>query len=84
MIFSAEREPKRVHPMQLWRTPYVSDEFASRAPASQSFYGRIGNAEMVRGISDLYSICRLVGNQSVSAQLYEELSRSALKLFDDH
>lgn len=84
VIFSAENEPTRVHPMQLWRTPYVSDEFASRAPASQSFYGRIGNAELVRGISDLYSVCRLIDNQSVSAQIYEELNRSARKLFDDH
>ncbi|MCV6615703.1 MAG: DNA repair ATPase, partial [Cellvibrionaceae bacterium] len=84
VIFSAESEPTRVHPMQLWQTPYVSVEYASKAPSSQSFYGRIGNAELVRGVSDLYSICRMIGNQSVSARLYEELSKSAAKVFDDH
>lgn len=84
VIFSAESEPTRVHPMQIWQTPYVSVEFASQAPASQSFYGRIGNAELVRGVSDLYSLCRMVDNQSVSMRLYEELSKAANKTFDDH
>ncbi|MAS24160.1 MAG: DNA repair protein [Oceanospirillaceae bacterium] len=84
VIFSAENEPTRVHPMQIWETPYQSAEFVSRAPASQTFFGRIGNAELVRGISDLYSVIRLVNNQSVSARLYEELSKAANKIFDDH
>lgn len=84
IIFFAETEPTRIHPMQLWQTPYVSSEFASKVPASQSFFGRIGNAELVRGVSDLYSICRMIDNQSVSSRLYEELSRSAKKVFDDH
>ncbi|ASP40633.1 DNA repair protein [Bacterioplanes sanyensis] len=84
VIFSAENEPTRVHPMQIWQTPYESDEHASRAPASQTFYGRIGNAELVRGVSDLYSVVRMISQQSVSARLYEELSKAARKAFDDH
>ena len=84
VIFSAEGEPTRVHPMQIWETPYVSAEFASRQPSTQSFFGRIGNADLVRGISDLYSICRIVKNQDVSARLYEELTQTAQKMFDDH
>ena len=84
VIFSAEAEPTRVHPMQIWETPYESTEHASKAPPSQTFYGRIGNAELVRGISDIYSLCRLIDNQAVSSRLYEELSKSAKKVFDDH
>jgi hypothetical protein len=84
VIFSAELEPMRVHPMQIWKTPYESLEYASKAPPSQTFYGRIGNAELVRGISDIYSLFRLIDNQSVSSRLYEELSKSAKKVFDDH
>ncbi len=84
VIFSSENEPTRVHPMQIWQTPYVSDEFASQAPASQTFLGKIGNAELVRGVSDLYSINRLLEKQSVSSRLYEEISKSANKVFDDH
>lgn len=84
VIFSAESEPTRVHPMQIWVTPYVSAEFASKAPARQNFYGRIGNNELVRGISDFYSITRIINNQSVSVRLYEELSQSAKKVFDNY
>ena len=84
VIFSAESEPTRVHPMQIWQTPYQSAEFASKAPASQTFYGRIGNTELVRGISDFYSIARLINNQSVSLRVYEELSVAAKKIFDSY
>lgn len=84
VIFSAEAEPTRVHPMQIWETPYVSTEFASKVPARQNFYGRVGNNELVRGISDFYSIGRIIGNQSVSVRLYEELSLAAKKVFDSY
>ena len=84
VIFSAETEPTRVHPMQIWQTPYVSAEFASQNDQRQTSLGRIGNAELVRGVSDLYSICRIIDNQSVSSRLYEELSKASKKVFDDH
>ncbi|WP_428243347.1 DNA repair ATPase [Gynuella sp.] len=84
VIFTADGEPTRVHPMQIWTTPFVSEEFASQTPPSSTFYGRIGNSELVRGISDLYSLVRMIRNQSISARLYEELSVSSKKFFDHH
>ncbi len=84
VIFHAEDEPTRVHPMQVWQTPYQSAEFASTQPVNQSFYGKVGNAELVRGISDLYSVCRIIDSQSVSLRLYEELSALSQRIFDDH
>lgn len=85
IIFHAEgEEPTRVHPMQVWQTPYSSDDFASQQPTSQSFYGRIGNPELVRGVSDLYSICRLIHQQVASAQVYETLSKDTHRLFDSY
>src|SRR2546427_13132760 len=57
VIFAAEsNEASRVHPMQVWRTPFASDDYAARQPQRDSFLGRIGNAELVSGISDLYSV----------------------------
>ncbi len=84
ILFSSEQEPTRVHPMQIWSTPYFSDEFASKKTGSDTFYGRIGNAELVRGISDSLSICRAIDNQSVSSRVYQEIQRAANKVFDDH
>lgn len=82
VLFSSDDEPTRIHPMQIWQTPFVSEEFVQNQVESSSFYGKIGNKELVRGISDLYSIIRLINNQSVSQKLYEELSNNANKLFD--
>lgn len=84
VIFNAEAEPTRVHPMQVWDTPFISEEYASRAPASQSFLGNIGNAAVVRGVSDLYSLCKMIAQQSVSRAGYEELISTAGRVFDDH
>ena len=84
VIFVALAEPSRVHPMQVWQTPFYSDEFASKEPPKQNFYGRVGNAELVRGVSDLYAISRIIDNQSVTVRLYEELRKTTLKIFDDH
>jgi hypothetical protein len=84
VLFTAGDEPTRIHPMQVWDTPYVSDEFASQAPTSNSFLGRIGNAELVRGISALFSLVKMISSQTVSSRHYEEMSQAALKLFDDY
>ncbi|HEY7773898.1 MAG TPA: DNA repair ATPase [Marinagarivorans sp.] len=84
VIFTAEEEPSRVHPMQIWQSAFASMDYVSQQPVNQSFYGKIGNAELVRGISDLYSIYRIIQNQAVSLKLYEELSRAAHKIFDAH
>jgi len=84
IIFSAEEEPARIHPMQIWQTPFFSEEFASRQTVSQNFYGRVGNVEMVRGISDLYSIQRLINNEQVSSLHYENLVDASLKIFDSY
>lgn len=84
VLFSAQSEPSRIHPMQIWHTPYASPEYISELPESTSFYGKIGNKELVRGISDLYSITRLIDNQSVSQKLYEELANNTSRLFDSY
>ncbi len=84
VLFSDQTEPSRIHPMQIWHTPYASPEYVSELPESSSFYGKIGNKELVRGISDLYSITRLIDNQSVSQKLYEELSDNTSRLFDSY
>lgn len=85
VVFEGENnDPTRVHPMQIWQTPFYSDEFAATQPTNNSFLGKIGNAELVRGISDLYFIAREIDNQSVSSQLYSKLSEDTKRLFDSY
>ncbi|MCK5919843.1 MAG: DNA repair ATPase, partial [Methylococcales bacterium] len=84
IVFSAEQEATRIHPMQIWQTSYVSAEFASNQPESTSDLGKIGNSELVRGISDLFSIEQLISGAEVSMRHYEELNEASKKIFDSH
>jgi len=81
VIFNAEsEEPTRIHPMQIWQTSFSSEEFASQATTTASFYTNIGNAELVRGISELYSITRSIDKQTASVPVYNELSQAYERL----
>jgi hypothetical protein len=85
VLFSADSpDPTRVHPMQLWQTPFASDDYAARQPQRASFMGRIGNAELVRGISDLLDLAREIGAEAVSMARFERLATHARRLFDLH
>ncbi|RMX05672.1 AAA family ATPase [Corticibacter populi] len=83
VIFSSEsNEPTRIHPMQIWRTPFATEEFAASQPVKDTPLGRIGNAELVRGISELYSLVREIDAEEVSSRRYERLIDSTRRLFE--
>ncbi len=85
VLFNAENDdPTRVHHMQVWKTPFVSEEFAASRPPSTTWLGRIGNAELVRAISNLYDLARDIEREEVSAQRYELLAHATRRLFDAH
>ncbi|ALG68338.1 DNA repair ATPase [Beggiatoa leptomitoformis] len=83
VVFRADdNTPVRVHPMQIWQTPYMSDEYAAQVPKDGSFIGKIGNPELVRGISDSYSIKRMIDEQSPNMAIYEQLLTNVQKAID--
>ncbi|QBG36444.1 AAA family ATPase [Litorilituus sediminis] len=84
VVFNAESEPSRVHAMQIWKTPFCSEEYASNQPSDNSFFGKIGNPELVRGISDLYSVVKLISVQTPSSQHFNDLVKESRQLFDKY
>ena len=74
----------RHHPMQLWATPYVSDEFAASVPADGSLFSKIGNAELVRGISDAFSIRRMINNQQPTTEIYASIISASERMIDQY
>ena len=85
VLFQAEsEEPTRVHQMQVWNTPFFSDEYAAQAPAPTTELGRIGNAELVRSVSDLYELASDIARDQVSAARYQALAIGARRMFDAH
>lgn len=79
---SGSEEPTKVHPVQVWQTPFVSAEFAAAAPAPQSALGRLGNAELVRGVSEVLTLKRLAEAEQVSRRGYEALIGACQRTLD--
>ncbi|MFJ4513215.1 DNA repair ATPase [Streptomyces sp. NPDC088816] len=75
-------EPGRVHPLQLWSSPYVSDTHAGATGTGP--LGRIGNADLVRGISDCLSIGRAVAETTPTVEVYEALAAACVRALDTH
>ncbi|MGW4161434.1 DNA repair ATPase [Streptomyces sp. NPDC004788] len=75
-------EPARVHPLQIWQSPYASATHT--APPTGGPLSRIGNADLVRGISDCLSIARQVTATTPTDTLYEALSAACARAADQH
>ncbi|MGP4844566.1 DNA repair ATPase [Marinobacter sp. 1Y8] len=76
-IFSADSEPTLVHPLQLWTTPFMSENFHARdAVSNDTLMGRIGNPELVRGIAELNSVVSLAEKALASEQHFTALIRT--------
>ena len=77
-------EPTRVHPMQIWQTPFQSDEVAAAqmSASATTFLEKIGNPELVRGISDAYSLVRAIAEQKPTVAIYDALIASAAQMLD--
>ena len=83
LVFQVDRgEPTRVHPMQLWQTPFATEDHVTAQPAAQGFFGKIGNAELVRGVSDLMGIARAVREQAPTRTAYDDLIRQCTRVLD--
>lgn len=85
-IIKAGTEANRVHPLQLWNTSFLSDTaYAKQLKTSTvNFYTKIGNSELVRCISDIYTVHELVSKKEVTTNLYEGIIKLATKLVDDY
>ncbi|MCS7483093.1 DNA repair ATPase [Umezawaea endophytica] len=81
---AASEEPTRVHPMQVWQTPYLSDTYAAAQPIGTGPLDRVGNADLVRGISDCLSISRMVGEMAPSVPVFEGLIAACVRAFDHY
>lgn len=77
-------EPARVHPLQLWDSPYASDTHAAAVPAGEGRLALIGNADLVRGISDCLSLARSAAETTPTAERYRTLTAACVRALDTH
>nr|WP_203600238.1 DNA repair ATPase [Streptomyces sp. SID9727] len=72
----------RVHPLQRWRTPYVSDTYAASRPAGEGPLARVGNADLVRGISDCLALAHTASGTEPTAAVYDRLVADCVRAGD--
>ncbi|MFE2343768.1 DNA repair ATPase, partial [Streptomyces sp. NPDC059431] len=77
-------EPARVHPVQRWSSPFVSDTYAASRPAGSGAAARVGNADLVRGISDCLSIAGAAAGTTPTTGVYESLVAACVRAGDQH
>ncbi|MFC9972072.1 DNA repair ATPase [Spirillospora sp. NPDC127200] len=77
-------EPGRAHPLQVWRTPFVSDAHAASRPAGTGPLHRIGNADLVRGVSDCLAITRTARETEPSGEVFQALAAACVRAADRH
>jgi hypothetical protein len=82
MFRATSDEPTRVHTMQVWQTPYQSDVYAAAQPAGSGPLERVGNADLVRGISDCLSVARMVEEMAPATAVFEALIAACRRAFD--
>ncbi len=83
-VFRAVAEPTRVHPLQIWRTPFNTVENAAARPKDGSYLAKVGNADLVRGISDALSLRKLATTERPTRTTYEDLVATVTRAIDTH
>ncbi|MFD7102751.1 DNA repair ATPase [Streptomyces celluloflavus] len=77
-------DPARVHPVQVWRTPFTSDAYAAAQPEGDGPLARIGNAELVRGISDALAVARMAAEMAPAGAVFTAIEAAATRAADGH
>ncbi|MFF5796849.1 DNA repair ATPase [Streptomyces albogriseolus] len=77
-------EPARVHPVRQWDTPYLSDARAAARPVGEGPLARVGNADLVRGVSDCLSLARAAAETAPTAEIYATLADACVRALDTH
>lgn len=81
---AASDEPTRVHPMQIWHTPFVSDAHDAAQPQGEGPLARVGNAELVRGISDALTVARMADELEPGTAVFEAVVAACARLADQY
>jgi hypothetical protein len=83
IYFKDSAEPQRNHAVQIWQTPFVAEDHATHEQ-SDSFLYKIGNKEIVRGMSDCNEILNLVSKEDSYENLFVDLTRRTTDTLDTY
>ncbi|HFC30689.1 MAG TPA: DNA repair protein, partial [Oceanospirillales bacterium] len=61
-----------------------SEEYSIANSSEKTFLATIGNAELVQGISELYTITKMISEQQPSILIYEDLIKNIQRVIDGY
>jgi hypothetical protein len=81
ICFRSQDEAQKHHPLQIWQTPFVGDEFVPPTN-TDSFLYKVGNREVVRGMSECHEILNLLNKDESFANLYLDIVKLSGDILD--
>ncbi|HEX6984367.1 MAG TPA: DNA repair ATPase, partial [Planctomycetaceae bacterium] len=83
VCFRAQPDPQRHHAIQIWRTPFAAESLLPEADTSSELF-KIGNREIVAGLSECREILTLLDKEDSFGDLYAEVAKRAGDLLDSY
>lgn len=83
ICFKGNDEPRKSHAIQIWRTPYMEEGF-SQAAQPDSYLAKIGNRDLVAGMSECCELLALLEKDESYRNLYNEIGKNAQDALDAH
>lgn len=77
-------DAQRIHTIGIYTSPFCAVDHYVPPVASDSFFGRIGNAELVRGISECLSLGHDAADTPFNAANFEAIIARSSKLLDTY
>ncbi|WP_411846822.1 DNA repair ATPase [Roseibacillus persicicus] len=85
VYFKTEDAAQKHHTLQVWTTPYLSEEaLAAQHQDEGSYLFKIGNADLVRGMSECREVLTLLGKDDNYGGLYLDLVKRTGDLVDSY
>ena len=83
ICFRSDETAAKHHPLQIWQTPFVTDDVSSEAK-TDSFLYKIGNREVVRALAECSELIQLVGKDDSYSGLYVDLVKKSGDIADSY
>lgn len=82
-FFKSDGNPQKHHAMQIWQTPFVGQDFET-ATQKDNYLFKIGNKDIVRGMSECNEIIGLIEKDDSYANLYVDLVKKTSDVLDSY
>lgn len=81
ITFRGEDHAQKHHALQLWQTPFVGPNHKTQVATDSMLY-KIGNRELVKGMSECQELLHLIDKDDSYAELYLDLVKRSTDILD--